>query len=373
MIEVLEIEQRCKPNPLATAAPEDFAVRPGGSAEPDLVLQTAHLTPYCLDDMHRRVLFVETPAEVDIAAHPFLYQAQYEQARRLLVVPYATLIALAEALPAPRVPLVLIHSQGRSGSTLLSKAFQQVGVVSSLSEPDIYTQAVAIRAQDRTRDAELTGLMAATTRLLFKPACAGDAVLWVLKFRSFCIEVADLLDGGFGQVRNIFLYRDLRPWMVSTARAFGGGDLDVAEAVRALRPYVPLLGPFADERGSEGMTGPELATLMWLSTMQRFVELARQGQSLHTVRYEQMAAHPAETLGALFRYIGIDEALVGAAQAAFERDAQEGTLLSRAAVSERGYTGLSEDDWAQVDALVRRFPLPAEAPGGLPLAACAAL
>lgn len=358
MIEMLEIEQRCKPSPESVAEPTDFAVRASGSAEPDLLVRSPQLTPYCLDDAQRRVLFVETPAEVDIAAYPFYYQAQYEHAQRLYAVPYTTLTALTEALPAPRVPLVLIYSTGRSGTTLLSKAFQQVGAVSSLSEPDVYTQAVALRAQDPTRDVELAALLASTSRLLFKPASAGDALLWVLKFRSFCIEVADLLDSRSAPVRNIFLYRDLRPWMVSIMRAFGGGSGETTEFVRALRPLIPLLAPVADERGAEGVALAEIGALLWLSTMQRFVVLTRQGLPMHAVRYEEMAAHPAETLGAIFRYVGMDEALVEAALEAFAHDSQEGTTLSRAAVSQRA-GGLTEADWARVDALLRRFPLPA--------------
>lgn len=156
-------------------------------------------------------------------------------------------------------------------------------------------------------------------------------------------------------------------------RAFGGGSGETAAFVRALRPLIPLLGPFADERGSEGVALAEICALLWLSTMHRFVELARQGLPMHAVRYEEMAAHPAETLGTIFRYVGIGEALMGAAQEAFERDSQEGSMLSREAVSQRA-AEMTEDDWARVGALVRRFPLPAEeAPVGVPLAAYAAL
>lgn len=82
MIEILEIEQRCKPHWVSVADPTDFVVRSGGSAEPDLLVRSPHLTPYCLDDTQRRVLFVETPAEVDIAAYP-LHRGGRPARRRL--------------------------------------------------------------------------------------------------------------------------------------------------------------------------------------------------------------------------------------------------------------------------------------------------
>jgi hypothetical protein len=49
---------------------------------------------------------------------PFVYQAQYDQAERLIAVPYETFTQLARDLPDVR-RLILIYATGRSGSTLL--------------------------------------------------------------------------------------------------------------------------------------------------------------------------------------------------------------------------------------------------------------
>jgi len=44
---------------------------------------------------------------------------------------------------------------------------------------------------------------------------------WVIKFRSFTIELGDLLHKHFPNTRNIFLYRNAEPWLNSMLRAFG--------------------------------------------------------------------------------------------------------------------------------------------------------
>ena len=364
MIEILEIQQKCKPDHVSIVHPDDFAVLPGGHAEPEYLVRNPHVSPYCLDDTGQRVIFVETPADVDIASYPFFYDAQYQHAQRLFAVPYATMIALAEALPPAGTPLVLIYTPGRSGSTLLSKAFQETGSITSLSEPDIYTQVVALRALDSTRDPELTALLTSITKLLFKPSYVGDTTLWVLKFRSFCIELADMLSARLLDVKNIFLYRDLRGWTQSMMRLIGTLDV-TGDMTTALEPLVRLLGPIVKERGAENITPIEVATLMWLSTMHRYLELTRQGFAMHTLRFEELTADPRRTLEAVFQYVGIDAGLVNAAVRAFDRDSQEGSMLSREAVSLHSGV-VSSADWARVRALVDQFPWPAD---GAPISA----
>jgi len=359
MIEILEIEQRCKPSPVSLVHASDFVVRPGGYAEPDLLVRNPHLSPYCLDDVSKRVLFVETPPDVALATYPFFYEAQYQHAQRLVAVPYATMVTLGEDLPARQATLALIYSPGRSGSTLLSKAFQETGMTVSLSEPDIYTQVVALRAGDTTRDAELTALLTSTTKLLFKPASAGDAAIWVVKFRSFCIEGADLLNVAFPAAKSIFLCRDLGSWIPSLMRIMGG-FVQTDQLVPFLLPLVPLLGPAIRERGAESLTPIEMAALGWLSIMRRYIALIRQGMPLYTLRFEDMVADPRGTLTALFGYVGLDEGLVDAAIQAFDHDSQEGSVLGRAAVSQRDPVVITDAEWARVRALVQRFPLPAE-------------
>lgn len=73
MTELLTIARKCKPVPIATASPSDFAVTAAGPVDPHVVLQNPHLSLYCLDHSPQRALFVEVDDGAAAAAEPFLY------------------------------------------------------------------------------------------------------------------------------------------------------------------------------------------------------------------------------------------------------------------------------------------------------------
>ena len=160
---------------------------------------------------------------------------------------------------------MLIYSVGRTGSTLLSKAFGALGTVCSLSEPDIYTQAVWLRrSAGGARDDEMRALLASSTRLLLAPVANRQASVGVLKFRSLCIEIGDLLGQAFPQARNLFLYRDLAAWLPSAAAMFGIFEEDAAQwlpgLIAAFANGIPLLAARLQEPGE-----PPTAWSLWPS------------------------------------------------------------------------------------------------------------
>jgi hypothetical protein len=174
--QILEIQQKIKSSLTSPASLEDFAYVRGAHIEAEIILRNPCISLYCVDDEQRHAIFVQTPESVDLTSAPFYYQAQYAHAQRLLAVSYDTLHRLAALLPAGDLPLVLIYSVGRTGSTLLSKAFGALGTVCSLSEPDIYTQAVWLRrAAGGARDDEVRALLASSTKLLLAPVANGRA------------------------------------------------------------------------------------------------------------------------------------------------------------------------------------------------------
>src|SRR3712207_1953955 len=72
------------------ASMADFSVSDGDSVNSDIVRDSSNISLYCLDDAARRAIFVELPPDVDLATASFVYQTQYEQALRLIAVPYDT-------------------------------------------------------------------------------------------------------------------------------------------------------------------------------------------------------------------------------------------------------------------------------------------
>ena len=128
-----------------------------------------NISPYCLDDKRRCLLFIETPDKLDLLnADPFFYEAQRDHATKVYAVPYASLSTLVEELIDEQDALpVFLHSTGRCGSTLLSQLLGSVEGALSVSEPDFYSQAMMLSKESSgKRDAELTKLMQNCTRLL---------------------------------------------------------------------------------------------------------------------------------------------------------------------------------------------------------------
>jgi hypothetical protein len=358
MVQILEIQQKIKAHPNSPASLEDFAYARGEHIEAEIILRSPCISLYCVDDKQRLAIFVQTPESVDLTPSPFYYQAQYAHAQRLLAISYGTLHHLAAQLPAGDLPLVLLYSVGRTGSTLLSKAFGALGTVYSLSEPDIYTQAVRLRlAAGGARDDEVRALLASSTRLLLAPAAHRGAAVGVLKFRSPCIEIADLLGQAFPQARNLFLYRDLAAWLPSAAAMFGIFEEDAAQQlpglITAFAGRTPLLAARLQEPG-EPPTAVEFVALLWLAVVQRYLAQQRAG-AWYALRYEDLVAQPAQTLQEVLAFVGLPPHLVDSALQAYAQDAQEGTGLSRAALRGRARRELTEQEKEQVREVVQRY------------------
>ncbi len=113
--------QRLAEGKSSLAGPDHFDLKQEHSVPADALLTTPNLSLYSFDDETRRAVFVETSPKADLTTAPFYYRAQKEHARRIFAVPYETFNTLAENLPDPP-RLVLLHSVGRCGSTLLCSA-----------------------------------------------------------------------------------------------------------------------------------------------------------------------------------------------------------------------------------------------------------
>jgi hypothetical protein len=198
------------PNPVSVSQATDFVLDAGRVVDRSRMFD-ADVSPYCFDLQDRKLLCVSTPA---IARATFFYQAQRQQARSVIKVPFA---ALPEAPDSP----TLIFSIGRCGSTLLQKSFEAAGA-SAVSEPDYFTQA-ALSGQDAP---DLRSAIGGATQLL--PYA-------VIKLRAECNNAALLIAGAFRTPKLMFLLRDPADWAMSVRRvsqnATPGG---IAALLRAL-------------------------------------------------------------------------------------------------------------------------------------------
>jgi hypothetical protein len=284
--------------------------------------------------VHRRALFVETDPGKDLTGAPFLYQVQADAARRLVAVPYQLLSELAYEVPLDPSRLILVYSTGRCGSTLVSHAFGAVPGVLSLSEPDVFTQLVALRRKEGSDIAEIRSLIRSTTLLQCAAAARhAGSDRCMLKFRSFVTGIADVFYEVFPDAKIVFLYRQAEGYFRSIARYFGP---EMAEHLtepfppiqEAFRPLDPLVDAYSAAR-TEPLSPVGTVTCLWASVMRGALALQGRGIPLFSARYEELKTDPRAVLSALFAFCGIAAGDDVDLDSVLARDSQEGTGLSR--------------------------------------------
>jgi hypothetical protein len=204
-----EYAVRSCPGKLAfISGPDDFSLEAGRAVD-SLRMFEPDVSPYCFDLANRTLLCVSTP---DISDATFFYQAQRQHARSVIRVPF-------DSLPAGSTSHALIYSIGRCGSTLLVRALQAAGVP-TVSEPDFYTQA----ACQQPPDLALRRAIGGATQLL--PYA-------VVKLRLECNNAPLLIAGAFSSPRIMFILRDPVDWAASLRR-LSRNSLDLGWAVAQL-------------------------------------------------------------------------------------------------------------------------------------------
>ena len=341
----------------------DFSVTSGEAVSADVVRANPNISLYCLDDAAKQAIFVELPPDVDLAQAPFVYQTQYEQAQRLIAVPYDTFQRIARELPEVK-HLIMIYMTGRSGSTLLSHLFNELDTVLSLSEPDVATQFVHLRSADGSRDAELRDLLDSTVRFLFKPAAFKTPSTAALKLRNEGTQVMDLFQATFPRATNLFLYRDAIGFVQSFSRIFKRSPFpeympwgEYLALFRQITNYdVTHLAAYLDE-GTTEISIPQFLTLWWLAVMEWYLPKYAQGIPILAVRYDDLNTYREQVVTEVFKYCGLPTGAVRETLGVFARDAQAGTELARDNPQEGNKLRLSDEQRNDVTKILQCHPV----------------
>ena len=265
------------------SGPDDFSLAAGRAVDSPRMFDP-DVSPYCFDLAKRRLLCVSTP---DISDAAFFYQAQRQHARSVIEVPFES---LPEAIASP----TLIYSIGRCGSTLLVRALQAAGV-SVVSEPDYFTQA----ACHQPPDPSLPRAIAGATRLL---------PYSVIKLRLECNHAPLLIAGAFRSPRIMFILRHPLDWAASLRR-LSRNSLDLGWAVGQLRSSLLALDALSGRYG------------------------------VRIAYYEDFRDLDPDYVADVLSWIGETRTVSPEAlRTVAARDAQEGTIVSRASVD-----GVPED------------------------------
>ena len=360
----LNIESKHRQHIAFVASLKDFSYTEGDLVNPSLVVDHHQISLYCFDDIGRQAIFVEIPPDVDLTKVAFVYQSQYEQAQKLIALPYETFNELANSLPEVQQP-IFIYVTGRSGSTLLNHAFNESETVVSLSEPDVATQFVNLRHDTKgNRETELRTLAQSTIRFLFRPYHTKGVQAHALKFRNQGLQIMDLFQTTFPQAKNLFLYRDAIGYVTSFYRLMRKAeapeylsfDAWQSEFEKMLAVDLSHLSQYLDEANEE-ISLVEQITLSWIAVMEWYLVQFGRGSPVLAVRYADLIEAQEETLRQIFSYCGLPLNSLQLGLRAYGRDSQEGTFLARENSREGNKRMLDEAQMRSVTAILQRHPV----------------
>lgn len=334
MAQAFEIVSRKRPFPLDVARIADFTLGEGEAVDPQSILENDNITLYTLDFDGEQAVFVETPPELNLSNAPFYYVAQFEQAIRVLTLPFAKMIQLAESIVVDGKRLVLIHSVGRAGSTLASQLFAHVDGVINLSEPDALSILVRARHEWPDQDPLLRKLFDATVRLLCKVSAERA---WVIKGRSYGIELGEWFFHQYPQAKTLFLDREIESWLVSCLRAYDDGVERSEKELLAYQSFIrefvkPVTPLIAEYDPNQHLSFVGILSLVWLSVMRKVNQLQALGADMMIIPYENWRDEGRETAVAMLKFCHclpknfemVDEVLA--------QDSQAGTFLAQDAL-----------------------------------------
>lgn len=352
------ILSRHKDHDLHLSRPTNFELGAGEPYDVDAIAADPQLSLHCLDFERRRALFAETDADADLLQSPFLFVAQFRKARAMVAAPFDELRRIADAAPLDPSRLILLHSVGRCGSTLVRNVLASQPSVCCLSEPDAFTQIVDAAGAGEISAAEAQELTELCARLCAKPMRGDrDAPHRAIKFRSQCVQIAGLLARAFPEARNLYIDREPLGWLESAYRAFVDPSQaqDPAYRLRFEDVFARMM-PLVRERRVEGAPMPlwKIWLLNWISNTEAILKLREQGAPFLALSFEELNRDPEAAMRRIFEYCKIEYVDWQAARRALAADSQEGSVVARDAISD-AQRRLSPVDRAQAAALLEEW------------------
>jgi hypothetical protein len=334
---IYEINKKQRQSQIGLANIGDFELGNSNYENIQVILENPNISLYSLDFNQNMAVFVETPPDVNLSQSPFFYITQFEKALRVLTLPFESMICLAEAVNLENEKLILIHSVGRSGSTLASQIFAQIDNIVNISEPDALTALVAARHYQLSSDSYLLDLLQATVRLLCKTNMPKS---WIIKGRSFTLELGDFFHQLFPRSKNIFLYRDAESWIRSAITAFSSDAEKTPEeryiweneVRQSLTPLVPLIARYDIDKH---LSFVNLLSLMWQSIIEKYIYLQNTGVDMLAIPYSCWLSNPYETSIAMLTHCELEPPEQTRIQSVLMTDSQAGTALSRQTIKQK--------------------------------------
>lgn len=333
-----QIKSRKRESALDFSLIEQFELDAGEKVSSQIIIDERIWHPYTIDVENQALVFLDMPADIDLSQETFIYPRQFEEATRLLLVPFSDLMALSKQVRIPE-NITFIFSIGRCGSTLLHQIFNQIEGVSSYSEPDPTTTLSLHWQEQAMSEAPIGDIVEATTKLQIH-ALTKSSNHVVLKFRGQVSVLMPYYFKRFPNANHIFMYRNPLNWarsMFRFLRVFFQDDNVAMEVLNFITRIFPSeiksqISNYVDV-SKEHIHIAELIALMLVFQLEDYHQNI-DTQHLFALHYEDMLDEPEAVLGTLLDYCGIPQSELSNAMKSFEHDSQEGTEIARDSLSQ---------------------------------------
>lgn len=333
-----QIKSRKRDSPLDFSLIEQFELDAGQEVSSQIIIDERIWHPYTIDVENQALVFLDMPADIDLSQETFVYPRQFEEATRLLLVPFSDLMTLSEQVRIPE-NITFIFSIGRCGSTLLHQIFNQIEGVSSYSEPDPTTTLSLHWQEQAMSEAPIGDIVEATTKLQIHTLTKSSNHV-VLKFRGQVSVLMPHYFKRFPNANHIFMYRKPLNWARSMHRFLRVFHQDEKVSIEVINYLTRMFSPEIKLQISnyvdvsrEHFELAEVIALLLVLQLEDYHQNTDK-QHLFNLHYEDMLDEPKTVLGTLLDYCGIPQSELSNALKGFERDSQEGTDIARDSLSQ---------------------------------------
>lgn len=312
-----------------------FELDAGQPFDANLLLTDATISLYCLDIPHRLAVFVKLPPDLHLEDAPFYYEMQHNNATAVITLDFADFYILAEAIDFDQKKLIFIHTIGRSGSTLLSRAFHQLEHVLSYSEPDAFTN---IATDKDIPLGEIRLLLDRCMRYIFRPEVAGGYERYVVKFRGSCVQLMDSFVHVFPEGKHLFLYRNAIDFARSMyrLRMRRPEPPPIVSRDETIEGFCNFMGIHEDEAirfipdDMDKFDYVCMVTLTWSYLMYHADKVTKEHpQTIFALTYDDLNAYSEVMMRAIFRHCDVPLDKIDDSLKAFEQDSQAGTSFAQ--------------------------------------------
>ncbi len=339
--QIVSVIWRAKCAALSVTKITDFLYKHEEYVNPEYVLKHKNATLMAVEKDY--ALFAISDPSVDVydSQFSFLVIADFEQAKKLVIIPIKSFHRLADELGDPKVPVAMTAMTTRCGSTLLTQMLNRVPGVRTMSEPWATVNIHELRSMGLVTPEESRKLIKSAIRLHCKIEPDSDVSQIFLKMTA--LNGPQFVDFGqlFPQFKFFFNTRHPVPSLkslktvVSTMKA----DLYILLGIRWRElvkmkfcvSYDSKYNHMAEgyNRWIPNIPTEALGIIVYSTSILAYFE--NKDLYDHVILYENLSKNPEAEVTKMFDIMELSHDHIPKALGALKKDSQNGTFVKRGA------------------------------------------